>query len=275
MPAVVATLTEEEILAIHYRVCADFSSDDDPVGIAGPREDGRHLSSVVARQHVGFGSYTKYSDPIENAATLTFGICCGHPFNNGNKRTALIAMLAHLDRNGFTLFGVKQKELYDMIKAVAQHRLGVRADPRKKDRGYTPREVDDEVRAIAAWIRRSARPLRRGEHLITYRELRRLLADRGFILDKPKNNSIGIYREIEVKRGLLKNKIRLEQKHIGTIPYPGDGKVVGHKLIKQVRRACHLDEAHGCDTSAFYDGTDVIDAFVNEYRSILARLARE
>ena len=28
-----------------------------------------------------------------------FGICCDHPFHNGNTRTALVTMLVHLDNN--------------------------------------------------------------------------------------------------------------------------------------------------------------------------------
>lgn len=265
-------LTEEEVIAIHERVCSDFARTSDPVGMGGTRDDGRLLSSVVARQHVGFGGELKYADPLANAATLTFGICCGHPFHNGNKRTALVSMLAHLDRNNLTLFGVKQAHLYSMIKSVAEHQFGIRKDPRKKRRVYSPREVDEEVRAIARWLEKYARPFRRGERLITYKQLRRVLATHGLDLAHPKNNAIGVYREVQVKTLF---KTRTEQVHVTTIPYPGDSKVVGFSTIKRIRRNCGLDEQNGCDAKAFYEGSDVIDVFVNEYRGILSRLARE
>src|SRR4051794_23296475 len=116
-------LTVEDVLHIHQRVCEDFAESGDPVGIGGVREKGL-LESAVLRQQVGYGGKLKYPDPYENAATLTFGICCGHPFNNGNKRTALVAMLAHLDANGHAVFGMNQMDLYRMIKAVATHDLG-------------------------------------------------------------------------------------------------------------------------------------------------------
>jgi death-on-curing protein len=104
---VVYTLSVDDVLAIHNRVVSDFADDDDPVGFAGPRDEGRLLESVVARQEVGLGDVLKYPDAWSSAATLTFGICCGHPFHNGDKRTALVAMLAHLERNELTIAGVR------------------------------------------------------------------------------------------------------------------------------------------------------------------------
>jgi death-on-curing protein len=185
-------------------------------------------------------------------------------------------MLAHLDKNGLTVSGVKQRDLYRMIKAVATHTLGVREDPRKKRRQeYTKREVDAEVAAIADWLQRRARRIERGERQITYRQLRQILGRFDFFMENPKGNSIGIYREVTVKRGIFKTKSVVEKKRIGAIGYPGDKKVVSPKTLKQVRRTCELDQDHGCDTAAFYTGAEIGDAFISEYQGILAKLARE
>jgi death-on-curing protein len=221
------------------------------VGIAGTRDRGL-LESAVSRQHVGFGHTLKYGDTYENAATLTFGVCCGHPFHNGNKRTALVAMLAHLDRNGHSVFAINQRELYVMIKAVATHTLGVRVPPRRKNPEYSRREADEEVAAIATWLRPRARKVKRGERQITYRQLRALLAPHGFVLANPRKNTIGICREVEVRRPPVVGKKRRELKQINAIGYPGDGKVMGVKDVKKVRRICELDEEHGCDSESFY-----------------------
>jgi death on curing protein len=266
-------LEYDELLAIHYRVIEDFLDDDDPVGLAGPRDGGRLLESVVGRQHVGFGEYLKYPDPYSNAASLTFGICCGHPFNNGNKRTALVSMLAHLDRNGLTLFGVRKRDLYSMIKQVAEHTLGVRHDPRKKNAAYTEREADEEVGVIAEWLRARARKFERGERVITYRQLRRILSSHGFTVEQPKNHNVGIFREVEEKRLLRKPVLRKER--LITIPWPGDGRTVAIKQIKAIRRATGLAETDGCDSNSFYDHADMVDVFVTEYRDILSKLARQ
>lgn len=268
-------LSTDEVLAIHRRVCLDFAQTDDPVGWEGPRDKGL-LESAVSRQHVGLGNVLKHPDPLSNAATLAFGLCCGHPFHNGNKRTALVAMLAHLDKNQLSVFGIRQKELYDMILRVATHSLGIRVPARRRKRmDYTRREADAEVAAIRDWLEKNARKVERGERRITYRQLRQILGKFGYQMDHPRNNSIGIYRVEQVKRGLLRNKTVNQQKRIAAIGYPGENKVMGVKSIKQVRRLCRLDEANGCDTASFYEGADVIDVFINEYRGVLRKLSKE
>jgi hypothetical protein len=162
-----------------------------------------------------------------------------------------------------------------MIKAVAEHVFGVRRDPRKRSREYTPREADAEVRAIAEWLERISRKLGKGERLVTYRQLSRLLAPHGLEMANPSGNTIGIYRSVPVKRGLMRSKTVLERKHIATVPFPGDTRVVGRRVMKEIRRNCWLDDAHGVDSAAFYEGADVIDVFINEYRGILRKLARQ
>jgi death-on-curing family protein len=270
-----STLSVEDVLHIHRRVCEDFAETDDPVGFGGPRDGGALLESAVSRQHTGFGDKLKYPDPYTNAATLTFGLCCGHPFNNGNKRTALVAMLAHLDANSHAVFGLNQKELYSMIKAVATHELGLRPPPRRrKNAEYTPREMDKEVGEIAKWLEAQARKIKRGEQRITYKQLKQILDSHGYKLRKPKGNSIGIYREVTVRKPPLLKKVTMLQ-HVHTIGWPGERKIVPVKEIKAVRRHCNLDETKGSDANTFYAGADKIEPFINEYRTVLSRLSKE
>jgi death-on-curing protein len=270
-----ATLSVDDVLHIHARVCEDFAGTEDPVGIGGPRDGGALLESAVSRQHTGLGDTLKYPDPYGNAATLTFGLCCGHPFNNGNKRTALVAMLAHLDANSYSVFGMNQGDLYQMIKSVATHELGLRVPRRRrKTQEYTTREMDVEVSEIAKWLKDRARKIKRGEQRITYKQLKHILAEHGYHLRKPKGNSIGIFRESVTRKGPLLKKTAV-LKHVHTIGWPGERKVVGVKEIKAVRRICKLDEPNGCDASTFYKGTDKIEPFINEYRTVLGRLSKE
>jgi prophage maintenance system killer protein len=86
-------LTIDEVLHLHDRVCRDFARSNDPVDTPGPRDLGL-LESAVARQQTGAGEFLKYSSVYSNAATLTFGLCCNHPFHNGNKRTALVRRMS-------------------------------------------------------------------------------------------------------------------------------------------------------------------------------------
>src|SRR6187402_3953254 len=94
-------LSTEDIESIHNYLANDFANDDDPISPAGIKSE-HLLGSAVYRQHSGFEGYLKYSDAISNAATLIYGICNDHPFHNGNKRTALVSLLVHLDKNKLT-----------------------------------------------------------------------------------------------------------------------------------------------------------------------------
>lgn len=263
------TLSTEEVIQIHERLVQDFAEAGDPIVPCGVRSIAL-LESAISRQHTSLAGTLKYPGAIDNAATLMYGLCCDHPFHNGNKRTALVAMLVHLDRNRLSLFGVNQKDLFEMIIEVAQHTLATR----KRTKGKNRPTPDEEVQAIANWISKRADKLIRGERTITYRELRRILEGFGYYMENPKGNSIEIVRYEKVKKGIFKRRTENERKHITSIGYPGETKEVGIKIVKQVRRICRLCEEDGVDSECFYHDTIVLDAFINRYRIILRRLAR-
>jgi death-on-curing protein len=220
------------------------------------------------------GDRLKYPEPVSNAATLLYGICCDHPFHNGNKRTAVVAMLVHLDDNRLALYGTTQKELYGMVLAVAAHTIGVRQDPRRPGKTPPRPNSDQEVGAIASWIAERAARVRRGERQLTYRELRRILENFGFYLEDPDGNYIDVVRHEQRRTGFLRKRLETVRKRIGSIGWPGEHEVVGVAEIKKIRRLCELTEAQGVDSDSFYDRAAVIDVFVNQYRTLLRRLAR-
>ena len=238
----------------------------------GVRDEGL-LESAVSRQWTGIGSVLKYPAPIENAATLLYGICGNHPFHNGNKRTALVCMLAHFDKNKFALFGTTQKDLFDLMVDVASHRLGVPRDRRRR-RPISARNPDQEIDALIHWIAKRASRVTRGEKQISYRQLKNILEKFGYELASPKNNYIDIIRrEIQTKGIIRKRKLEVV-KRIGNIPYPGERRDVGLRHIKYVREMCGLREEDGVDSDSFYSYTDIIGGFVNHYRGVLRNLAR-
>lgn len=262
-----------DVMHIHDRVCRDFASSDDPVDCPGARDIGL-LESAIARQRTGFGDYLKYNTVWSNAATLTFGLCCNHPFHNGNKRTALVCMIAHLEENGHTLFGVKHNDLYAMIKDVAKHSLGADPRPRGKPKAIPDRDADREVEAIARWLRKRARRIDRRERRIPGRQLRTILAQHGYEMRDPKNNTITVYKVGERRKGIRLRKVPTYER-VCNIAYRGDSQLVGIKDVRLVRRLCRLDESSGYDSHAFYKSEDPVDVWINEYRSVLERLSRE
>jgi death-on-curing family protein len=262
------TLTVEDVVKIHERLVEDFAGSKDPITPTGVKSMAL-LESAVGRQHTGFGQTLKYPRAIDNAATLTYGICLDHAFHNGNKRTALVAMLVHLDRNKLSLFDIGQKELFDMILAVATHTF----DHKKKWKNDGRPRPDEEVKAIAQWISDSADKVVRGEKPITYRQLRRILEGFDYGFGETNGNYIEVLKYETVEKGFFRRQKVRVTKHITSIGYPGETKEVAMRVIKDVRRICKLREEDGMDSSSFYDQTVVMDAFINRYRKILTRLA--
>jgi len=266
-------LSADEVMTIHEIRVSDLASSADPISPAGIRSRAL-LESAVGRQCTSLTGVLKYPDPVDNAATLLYGICNDHPFHNGNKRTALVSMLVHLDRNQYTLFDTSQNELYYLMIAVAGHTLETKSAKREKAKHKRRRTADAEVEAIADWLRDRADRVKRGEKIITYRELRKILGDFGYHLEDPKNNSIDVIRYDKVKKGLFPRREVQVRKRVGNIPWPGETREVGIRDIKKAREICRLREEDGIDSVSFYDYTVVVDSFVNRYRKVLRRLAR-
>lgn len=64
--------------------------------------DRERLESAVAKpkQHYWYGGEL---DALNLACVLLFGIARNHPFEQGNKRTALLSAVLFLEQNGYTL----------------------------------------------------------------------------------------------------------------------------------------------------------------------------
>jgi death-on-curing family protein len=270
----IQTLTTEDVLKIHEILVRDFAQSDDPIFPPGVK-DLNLLESAVSRQHVGFGGREKYRTAYAAAATLTYGVCNNHSFHNGNKRTALVAMLAHLDKNDLSFGSVPQADLYKMIIALADHRI---VSLVKGGKAPAKTDADEDVAALTAWLEKRAKKPQRGEKQITYRELRRILNRFDFDLAVPASGK-GNHRDL-IKRetrttGLLRKRTEAIEKRIGSIGYRDEGTFVALGDLKRVRMICGLRVEDGVDSGRFYDDDAVIDSFISRYRTILRKLARK
>ena len=267
----IKTLAIDEVLKIYKILVEDFSESDDPISPSGVRSLDL-LESAIARQQTAIGSILKYSTPVENASTLLYGICNNHPFYNGNKRTALVSMLAHLDKNKFTLRGTSQKELYSFMIDVANHTLGERRNDRRRNYGKI-KNSDEEIRRIVKWVSKRIDKVTRGEKQITYKQLEKILKKHNYVFENPRNSSIDIVRISEERVGIFRKRKEISRK-VGNIPFPGENRDVALRHIKFVREKCNLREEDGVDSVSFYDYTEVISSFVNRYRKLLRNLGR-
>lgn len=113
------TLTIEQILQLHVLVVAKTG------GSTGIR-DLERLDAVAAAQNQHVFGRAVYPSPIQKAAALIRGIIGGHPFVDGNKRTAMLAGLTLLKINGISL-SLAQGDLEDFAVQVAVEKLDVAA----------------------------------------------------------------------------------------------------------------------------------------------------
>jgi len=84
-------LTVEEVIEFNVRV----------TNIQGQLRDRAGLESAIMRPQMA--SHYEQADIVTQAALLVDGICMTHAFNDGNKRTALIACTTFLDLNRYML----------------------------------------------------------------------------------------------------------------------------------------------------------------------------
>jgi death on curing protein len=108
-------------------------------GKAGIRDE-KLLESALAQAQASYGGEYVHENLFQMAAAYGFHLCQNHPFYDGNKRTALIAMYLFLYVNGYqikadkkSLFAimmdlasgkVKKEELAEYLKKHSKKRAG-------------------------------------------------------------------------------------------------------------------------------------------------------
>jgi len=260
-------LTAEEVEQIHHQIAQDFKDTLDPIAPAGVRSPDL-LASAAARPAAGLGDYRKYPTVEMAAAALAHSVIHNHPFYNGNKRTALVSMMAFMDENGLVLTS-SQDELFKWTVRVAGHRLGANK--------FIGDRSDVELQLMAQWILQHSRGIEGGERVITFAQLRRRLIalDCAVEITSNRGGRAVVERTVTVnRRSLLGIRPKSERARYN-LPYGGEGRQVARNRIKELRRELHLSDEYGVDSATFY-GTDKlpIDAFIAEYRKTLRRLAR-
>jgi len=99
------------ILAVHEEQLAQHG------GGVGLRDEGL-LESALARP-IDLAAYDSAADAADLAAACAFGIAKNHPFIDGNKRTAFVAMELFLMDNGYVLTASDEDALMTMLRLAA------------------------------------------------------------------------------------------------------------------------------------------------------------
>lgn len=126
-------LSVENIIQIHFEVIEEIG------GSHGLRDLGL-LESAVARPRAAFGRKDLYPNLFLKGAALVHSLLLNHPFIDGNKRTAVLALMEFFLLNG--------KEISATQKEVVEFALWIE---NKKP----------EIEEIASWIKKHSQPLAR------------------------------------------------------------------------------------------------------------------
>ena len=92
-------------------------------GSNGIRDRGL-LESALARPLASFGGKNLYDTPFKRAAALAESLVLNHGFVDGNKRTAMYAMAAWLEREGYVI-EAERGALRDLALAIASHKFSM------------------------------------------------------------------------------------------------------------------------------------------------------
>ena len=107
-------------------------------GLQGLRDEGL-LLSALSRPENAYHYSDRKPDVAELAAAYGFGLAKNHPFNDANKRTALIAMRLFLKLNGYDL-AASPEDKYKTVICVAASEI-----------------TEDK---IAQWIRKNVKEIK-------------------------------------------------------------------------------------------------------------------
>jgi death-on-curing protein len=239
------------VLAIHEALVADFRKSRDPIDPPGVRSESL-LGSAVMRPYTSLGGVSKYPSLPMAAAALFHALVLDHPFHNGNKRTGLVSLVVFLDKNDHVL-RAGEDELYEYVLRVADHRIVDGPGP------DDPLRADREMLKIAQWIHGRTRRVGRGEQILQFRQLERILKTYGCEFEIVPGNRVNI------RRGGRQTQVF----------YASKGRDVEPNTIHKIRTDLELDDEHGYDSTIFYNREQRIPEFITRYRRILERLAKD
>ncbi len=255
-------LSRKDVLAVHDALVRDFAASDDPISPPGVRDENL-LISAIERPQTSLGDQRKYPSAEMAGAALLHSIVMNHAFSNGNKRTGLVCLLTFLDKNSI-LPTCTEDDLFKLTLRLAQHRLVEQ---------HCDQLADREVLEVANWILGNSRSISKGDRPMSWLKLKRILRDFGCSYETApgKGSRLNIYRTLASESWVKRHRTR---KLSIQVAYGGDGTEVERNTVNYVRTNLMLDENHGIDSKVFYEAESEPDDFIQEYRTLLRRLAR-
>ncbi len=105
---------------IHDELVSSVWPNKDPI-VVGEYRNKQLLESALGRPFQSVFGQEAYPGIVEKAAALFHSLISNHPFYNGNKRTAVLAMDAFLMGNGYTS-ALDNDAMYELAQHTASYR---------------------------------------------------------------------------------------------------------------------------------------------------------
>jgi death-on-curing family protein len=274
------TLTEECVIHLHELLSKNYHLVDkmDPVEPPGVKNHSV-LASSVFRQHTGSDGWYKYDTPFKNCATLIYGIIKNHPFHNGNKRVAFLAMIKHLFENGYVVTpDTKHDDIYDVLLAIADNNLEEEFGKFEKGKpfGNTKKEKwsdEKNIEVLAHWLRSICESKNYCiKSKVRVQKLNELLEKKG-VFTEINGTWLTLYQLRDKKLlGFLPSG--KEKYNIKTYGMGNSLSEVGIKVINQIRRDYGLTHKDGFDNISFYDTDTFLDQEMLAYKKLIYKLSQ-
>lgn len=113
-------LTIAEVEYVAFRLAERLMMGDEPIPAFGSRFP-NILESCLATPYTRFSRRDLYRGLVGKASILFYLLIKNHPFQNGNKRIAVMSLLYFLLKNR-KWFTMSNRELYRFAKRVAESR---------------------------------------------------------------------------------------------------------------------------------------------------------
>lgn len=108
-----------------FDLTSKLMSSNEPIPDYSTRENSL-LEATLANPKQGFGGKLLYPTLAKQAAILFYSLIKNHPFKNGNKRIAVMALLVHLGLNNKWI-DIHPLGLYELACKISE------SDPKKRD----------------------------------------------------------------------------------------------------------------------------------------------
>lgn len=253
----IAYLTAYQVDDIHDKLIEAYADDSDPIE-PGKRDGGQLLESAITRPLTSWGGAAKYKTVHEAAAALTHSLVHNHPYIDGNKRTATVALLAFLNENKKTLLVSENEELFDKVKALAEHQLA-----RAGSSGEFSREPDAEVATLAKWIKEMTSERFKA---LKWWKFKTILQRHNCTIREGTGLTVTISRSVH--NASRHSKRRTGGNLVSSVNIRSDGHELDRRQVRRICKDLGLDHNGGFDIHTDQE----IASFINEWRDVLDKL---